>query len=282
VIHKTRSIAAMQPAVIQGGQPMATPTRFGAEQGTTNAFICPTLVSPAAGVLPRERLLRVRTIRSIVAILPLGAALLASSVTLVMAEQASTSTHFRRIHAGRVDGGSDYTCVILGGSVGGGKVRCWGHGWAGQLGYANTNDIGELETPGSVGPVDLGAGRTATAISAGSNGFHTCAILDDDTVRCWGWGASGQLGYADDETIGDDETPGTLKTVDLGPGRTAGALAVGDSHTCAILDNGWVHCWGGGDHGQLGYANTNDIGDDETPVSVGPVFLGHGPPSPLP
>ncbi len=44
-------------------------------------------------------------------------------------------------------------------------------------------------------PVDLGAGRTATAITAGD--FHTCALLDNGIVKCWGFNAFGQLGYGD-------------------------------------------------------------------------------------
>jgi hypothetical protein len=62
--------------------------------------------------------------------------------------------------------------------------------------------------------------------------------------------------------------------VNLGTGRTAVAIAAGALHTCALLDNGRVRCWGDGNDGQLGYANQDTIGDDETPGSVGPVDLG--------
>jgi alpha-tubulin suppressor-like RCC1 family protein len=154
------------------------------------------------------------------------------------------------------------------------QVRCWGNSDHGQLGYGNTNSIGDNEMPGSVGPVDLGAGRTAVGITAG--GYHTCAILDQGKVRCWGRGFDGELGYGNTRFIGDNETPGSVAAVKLGSGRTAVAIAAGGFHTCAILDNGKVRCWGDGSKGQLGYGNRRDIGDDETPASVRPVKLGAG------
>ena len=33
--------------------------------------------------------------------------------------------------------------------------------------------------------VDLGTGKTVKAITAASGGSHACAILQDDTVKCW-------------------------------------------------------------------------------------------------
>ncbi len=169
-----------------------------------------------------------------------------------------------------ISAGDTHTCAILDD----GTVRCWGFAAIGQLGYANNVTIGENETPGSVGPVDLGAGRTAKAISAGSG--HTCALLDDGTVRCWGFGGNGRLGYANVATIGDSERPGSVGPVDLGEGRTAVAISAGAAYTCAVLDDGSVRCWGSGANGRLGYASTNDIGDDESPGAVGPVNLGPG------
>ena len=166
--------------------------------------------------------------------------------------------------------GGDHTCVVLDD----GSARCWGNGDFGALGYGNTADVGDDESPASVGPIDLGPGRTARAIATGTN--HSCAILDDGTVRCWGYGQSGQLGYANTATIGDDEVPGSVGVVDLGVGRTAAAISVAEFHTCAILDNGAVRCWGSGSTGRLGYGNTTSVGDDESPGAVGPVHLGAG------
>ena len=91
----------------------------------------------------------------------------------------------------------------------------------------------------------LGTGRKAVALSSG--GAHTCAILDNGDVSCWGYGYNGQLGNGD---IADKTTP-TL-TNGFGIGRTAVAISSGYSHTCAILDNGDVSCWGDGNYGKLG------------------------------
>ncbi len=223
----------------------------------------------ASGATSRSRL----SLRPILALLVL-AAIATGFPAGATAEQASQPTSTA---AGQLDvsGGtgtdvSGHSCAVLDG----GSVRCWGFGGGGRLGYGNTATIGDDETPGSVGPVDLGAGRTATAITAG--GFHTCAVLDGGNVRCWGFGGEGRLGYANTVTIGDDETPGSVGPVDLGAGRTATAITAGGGHTCAVLDGGDVRCWGFANDGRLGYANTNNIGDNETPGSVGPVDLGAG------
>ena len=106
--------------------------------------------------------------------------------------------------------------------------------------------INSLNEPGH----QEGSIFTDTTLSAGVS--HTCAILDNGSVSCWGEGSSGQLG---DGTASDITTP-TL-TNSLGTGRTAVALSSGMYHTCAILDNGDVSCWGEGTSGQLGDGTTS-------------------------
>jgi alpha-tubulin suppressor-like RCC1 family protein len=167
-----------------------------------------------------------------------------------------------------ITAGSFHTCALLDNAT----VRCWGFGRVGALGYGNTDSIGANETPDVTGPVNLGAERRATAISAGA--FHTCALLDNGAVRCWGFGRAGRLGYANANSVGDDETPDTVGPVDLGTGRAAVAVSTGETHSCARLDDGSVRCWGHGANGRLGYCSIDDIGDDETPGSFGPVDLG--------
>ena len=52
-----------------------------------------------------------------------------------------------------------------------------------------------------------------------------------------------------------------LNYVELGTGRTVVALSLGFYHTCALLDNGKVKCWGDNRYGHLGLGDTANRGD---------------------
>ena len=110
--------------------------------------------------------------------------------------------------------------------------------------------------------INLGTGRTATAISAGNE--HSCAILDNASVKCWGENAQGQLGIDNTNLMGDEtgDMGDNLPSIDLGTGRTATAIAAGYFHSCAALDNGAVKCWGDNFYGQLGIGTTDDMGNN--------------------
>ena len=118
--------------------------------------------------------------------------------------------------------------------------------------------------------LDLNSGesflRTATAIAAGN--FHTCAIRDNSSIKCWGLNDSGQVGIVYvDNYHGNANNLLYLdrgSDVDLGAGRTARGIAAGDSHTCAMLDNASIKCWGGNAFGQLGIGDTNNRGDNSS------------------
>ncbi|MEO0600956.1 MAG: hypothetical protein AAF211_05940, partial [Myxococcota bacterium] len=170
--------------------------------------------------------------------------------------------------------GDGHTCALL--TDGG--VKCWGDNTQGQLGVGDTETRGD--EPGEMGDtlpdVDLGTGRTATALVAG--GTFTCALLDDQTVKCWGSNASGSLGQGDTEARGDatGEMGDDLPPIDLGTGRTARRLAATYGSVCALLDDDRVKCWGSNSSGQLGQGDrlvrgsqTNQMGDDLMPVDLG-------------
>jgi alpha-tubulin suppressor-like RCC1 family protein len=160
--------------------------------------------------------------------------------------------------------GSAHSCFMLDN----GSVKCWGKNNLGQLGLGNTSNRGDnsSEMGDNLPVVDLGTGRTAKAIAAGSD--HTCAILDNASIKCWGANASGQLGIANTNNRGDEssEMGDILPAIDLGSGRTATAIAAGGNHTCAILDNESIKCWGKNASGQLGIGDTNNRGDGSNPM----------------
>lgn len=127
---------------------------------------------------------------------------------------------------------------------------------------------------------------------------RSCAILDDGAVRCWGNGGFGALGYGNTEAIGNDEHPWTAGTVlgvqrirAAGPWSSAGHWRRRESRLGGRRAPGRAGrrpdriplgpqlrgrrrrraVLGMGGSGALGYANTEDIGDDELPSSVGVV-----------
>ena len=143
-------------------------------------------------------------------------------------------------------GGGQYTCAILEG----GELKCWGDNAFGQLGMGNTTD---LLIPGNA--VDLGSGRSALAVDAGF--YHTCALLDDDTFKCWGEGSRGKLLNA--LPSGNVDAPGAAIDLssDYYPVRS---LSMGENHACAVFGPGLVKCWGDGNDGKLGQENTDSVG----------------------
>ena len=152
-----------------------------------------------------------------------------------------------------ISSGHEHTCAILDN----GAVSCWGRNINGQLGNGGTS---QQNTPTLTN--SLGTGRTAVAISSG--GYHTCVILDNGEVSCWGRGINGQLGYGGTTS----QTSPTL-TSSLGTGRSAVAISSGDDHTCAILDNGSVACWGEGMYGRLGNGETSSQSTPTLTSSLG-------------
>ena len=98
-----------------------------------------------------------------------------------------------------------------------------------------------------------------------------CARLDDDTVKCWGDNASGQVGVGDSEARSSP-----TNAVDLGTGLRAVEIAAGLIHVCARLDSGIVKCWGDNDGRQLGIPDplnrggrAGELGDNLPAVPIG-------------
>ena len=103
-----------------------------------------------------------------------------------------------------VRAGSEQTCVVRDDD----RVACWGSSLLGELGNGSQNGTGDA--PGEMGDalptIDLGSGRTIVEFAEGED--HLCALLDDDSLKCWGWNGFGQLGLGDTNNRGDN--PGEM------------------------------------------------------------------------
>src|SRR5690606_8650486 len=92
---------------------------------------------------------------------------------------------------------------------------------------------------------------------------HSCVVVGNGVVRCWGSLGSGKLGYYSpfEFSIGDDI--GEMPPDDVAVGGVVTQLATGSQHTCALINNGTVRCWGSSAYGQGGHENTTTIGDSQ-------------------
>lgn len=133
--------------------------------------------------------------------------------------------------------GNQHTCAVIDGAV-----WCWGRNDSGMVGDGTR--MGPRAAPTRVMGLD---GAAILAIDAG--GAHTCAVLADGAVRCWGYNSSGQ--------IGDMDTPANLfaaatTPVDVDGLSDAARVAGGGAFTCALRSGGAVVCWGANGNRQLG------------------------------
>lgn len=153
-----------------------------------------------------------------------------------------------------------------------GNVICWGNNSSGNLGRGDTLSIGTSATaPNRMQDaiaVDLGTSRTAKFLSSGAN--HVCAILDNNTLKCWGEGIYGKLGSGAVANIGDGpaEMGDNLASVSQGTGLSALMPAAGLDHTCVLMDatvpsaHQKVKCFGydSSIHRQLGLGGLTPFG----------------------
>jgi alpha-tubulin suppressor-like RCC1 family protein len=148
-----------------------------------------------------------------------------------------------------ISAGATHSCVLMqNGAIH--KPICWGNNRKAQAGQSLSID--------SVLPADIdGLSAAVDAISTGSS--HTCVVVDDGAITCWGANADGQLGN------------GAASILSIEPVRVLGisdavGVSAGSSHTCALRVSGEVMCWGDGSSGKLG--NGRDTGSSTSPVRV--------------
>lgn len=161
-----------------------------------------------------------------------------------------------------VSAGAFHTCAV----AVDGAAWCWGRNDSGQIGTGSRFGPDSCLKNSSwlacsPKPVRVSGIKNAVTVAAGY--AHSCALLADGTIKCWGKNDAGQLGdftYVGLETCGQSYKEGypcSTTPVSVTGISTATAITAGRDFTCALLKNGAVWCWGRNDKGQLGNAMKN-------------------------
>lgn len=135
----------------------------------------------------------------------------------------------------RIHGGYNMACGIRSDD----RLFCWGDDVFRQLGDGAT----------------LSTGYTAREVSGGGTwkmmdvdpwyNRHACGIKSDDTLWCWGQGASGRLGNGSNANQG---VPTAVTTTGV---TTWKSVSTGYDATCGIKTDDTLWCWGSNNQGQL-------------------------------
>ena len=124
-----------------------------------------------------------------------------------------------------------------------GFAACWGRG-----------PLGNGESFSSTQPrlVSRGGFGLAGVVQIALGTAHSCALIGDGSVHCWGFDTIGELGTASPPgVVGTTLTPGLAM-----PGVGGVQIAVGGRTTCVLMEDTTVRCWGAGESGQLGNNST--------------------------
>lgn len=147
----------------------------------------------------------------------------------------------------RIAVGDRYTCAIFDD----GRLGCWG-----MDGKPLGDDYGDNSIGWMVGdirglaPIAFDVDKTAVrAVAAGY--AHACAVLENDTAWCWGASSPyGRLGIGTKESSDTlNPAPVTFDGAGMGPPLD---VRTGSYHSCALLANDAIACWGCNDAGTLG------------------------------
>lgn len=174
------------------------------------------------------------------------------------------SDEMREVNAKSISVGIDHTCFVSAAADTDGVLFCVGASGSMRVGHSEAQD----GVPHPV--VDGGGPLTARFTKVVSHSLHSCAIDTIGRLWCFGDNRFGQalLGrnapdtvVATQNSLAVDGTPTTFVDV-----------AVGQDHTCVVLGDRTLRCWGRDDVGQTG-RGVPSVG---APVEPSPVYHADG------
>ncbi len=163
----------------------------------------------------------------------------------------------------QVNGATSFSQTIVIGTVGGAILAVQATDLAGN---ATTKDI-----PYAV--VEPGSETEEPSLTLNTNNLHTCTAANG-AAYCFGWNGWGQLG---DNTFVNRSAPIVVPTL----GQNVKIAKAGAFHSCAVLVNNTMKCWGRNDFGELGNRVTGLRGNPvsvvfDSPLVINDIALGNG------
>ena len=126
------------------------------------------------------------------------------------------------------------------------EVKCWGKGAGGRLGVG-VFDVGTTAASMGAGLQSANLGKYVYAMDVNVGSEQTCALLSNNTVKCWG--------LVNGVVLGDSpasEMSNFLPSVRLAGSQVALQISGKGGTTCAVMSDYNVVCWGSNEFGQLG------------------------------
>ncbi|MDP2600801.1 MAG: hypothetical protein Q8P84_08750 [Deltaproteobacteria bacterium] len=192
-----------------------------------------------------------------------------------------------------------------------GSVKCWGcngnpcnDGSTGGVG--NGGSSADATAGGGtvqsyaypVNVIDADTDEALTGVTSLKAGFSHACVIQDGGVKCWGNNGSGQCGTDGTSHAWPAHTAKAATVQGLGAGSNVVQIGLGESHSCALISDGTVKCWGlskvrlgwGSAVGDLSKNGTPDyvvtgvgangtydsgIGDDTKLTGVDQIWVGH-------
>lgn len=150
----------------------------------------------------------------------------------------------------QISAGLAHACAVNGA----GAVYCWGDNTFAQIGQGAASNQ-PVNVPVVV---PMPASKKATQVSCAN--YHSCALMTDGSVACWGRNNSGQsggfAGDAGDAAYNPVPVPTAVEIKLSGKALAVGAGGADannpSGYTCALIEGGSVQCWGSNADGELG------------------------------